>query len=197
MNHPVRNFVLLAILCGVLVSGAHVVTRDRIEANRQQFSLKQLRELAGNPEEHLIKLKEGLFAMEKDGGLTGYLVAGETREGYNGLIRAWVALTPDARIRGMRVIEHQETPGIGDAIDIHVSPWIRQFGKASNHEPGDLALKRDGGGIDQITGATITSRAMLKLANSAVQSSRRHIAAWRLKAEKALPASSAPAGSDR
>ncbi len=195
MNHPMRNFTLLAVLCGVVISGAHVATRDGIDANRLQYSLKQQQELVGDTRENIIPLQEDLYYTERDGGLTGFIHAGSTREGYNGLIRVWVAITPDSRIRGMRVTEHRETPGIGDAIDIHVSPWINQIRDSSERRKTvgtRFALKQDGGDIDQITGATITSRAMVRLAETVTQEGRLHMQEWISR----IPAGLLPAPAD-
>ena len=65
---------------------------------------------------------------------------------------------------GVRVIGHNETPGLGDKIELSKSDWILSFtGRSlSDPQPGQWAVKKDGGVFDQFTGATITPRAVVK-----------------------------------
>ena len=84
--------------------------------------------------------------------------------GYAGPIKLLIAVLPDGRIGGLRVIAHHETPGLGDKIDEARSDWVYQFnGKSLTlPTPEGWAVKRDGGAFDQFTGATITPRAIVK-----------------------------------
>ena len=86
-----------------------------------------------------------------------------TSLGYNGDIDLLIALTlksltQDREIISVRVIHHEETPGIGDKIETNVSSWIHQFsGKSALDTDWTLFPKGD---VDAISGATITSRAV-------------------------------------
>ena len=66
-------------------------------------------------------------------------------------------------IAGISFYEHAETPGLGDAIEVRKSPWINGFDGKSLQNPQleDWAVRRDGGEFDQLTGATITPRAVV------------------------------------
>jgi len=70
----------------------------------------------------------------------------------------------DGKMLGARVIKHQETPGLGDKIDVAKSKWILDFdGKSLASPPAEKwAVKKDGGAFDQFAGATITPRAVMK-----------------------------------
>lgn len=83
--------------------------------------------------------------------------------GYSGRISLIVGLRNDATITGVRVLEHKETPGLGDKIDIRVSDWITSFeGKTIEEDTLAMwAVRKDGGQFDQFTGATITPRAVV------------------------------------
>jgi RnfABCDGE-type electron transport complex G subunit len=83
--------------------------------------------------------------------------------GYNGRINLLVGVNVDGSVAGVRVIKHAETPGLGDGIEIRKSPWIRSFdGKSlDNPDAAGWRVKRDGGEFDQLTGATITPRAIV------------------------------------
>jgi len=84
--------------------------------------------------------------------------------GYNGRIHLLVGIYVDGSLAGVRVVKHTETPGLGDAVEVRKSPWIRSFDGKSLQDPaaGGWAVKRDGGEFDQFTGATITPRAVVK-----------------------------------
>lgn len=83
--------------------------------------------------------------------------------GYNGKIHLLVGVYTSGSLAGVRVIKHAETPGLGDAVEIRKSPWIKSFdGKSlTNPGPSGWQVKRDGGDFDQFTGATITPRAVV------------------------------------
>ena len=91
-------------------------------------------------------------------------------DGYSGRIVLLLGVTPDGELLGVRTLEHRETPGLGDAIDIERSDWIRQFTGRSLDEPAraDWTIRRDGGAYDGITGATITSRAVIRAVERAL-----------------------------
>ncbi|CAM4428256.1 electron transport complex subunit RsxG [Vibrio agarivorans] len=90
-------------------------------------------------------------------------------DGYNGTIRIVVATDMNGKILGSRVLAHQETPGLGDKIDLRVSEWILafagQFVTESNLD--DWKVRKDGGKFDQFTGATITPRAVVSAVKNA------------------------------
>ena len=83
--------------------------------------------------------------------------------GYNGRINLLVGVYVDGSLAGVRVIKHAETPGLGDGIEIRKSSWITGFdGKSLDNPDADgWRVKRDGGEFDQLTGATITPRAIV------------------------------------
>ena len=84
--------------------------------------------------------------------------------GYSGSIHLLVGVYVDGSLAGVRVVKHSETPGLGDAIDRRKSDWIRGFDGKSLTDPAAKGwqVKRDGGEFDQLTGATITPRAVVR-----------------------------------
>ena len=84
-------------------------------------------------------------------------------DGYSGAIRLLVAADFKGTILGTRVTEHHETPGLGDKIELRLSDWITRFAGKVIQGAGDthFAVKKDGGDVDQFTGATITPRAVV------------------------------------
>lgn len=92
-------------------------------------------------------------------------------DGYSGNISLLIAIKHNGELLGVRVSQHRETPGLGDAIDEQRSDWIHNFaGRSLNNPSADgWKVKRDGGKFDQFTGATITPRAVVKAVFNALQ----------------------------
>ena len=74
-----------------------------------------------------------------------------------------IGINFDGTVAGVRVVEHRETPGLGDKIDLKKSDWILGFNGKSllNPQQSDWKVKKEGGDFDQFTGATITPRAVV------------------------------------
>ena len=92
-------------------------------------------------------------------------------DGYSGKIRMVVAIMADGQISGVRVVAHNETPGLGDYIDIAKNSWIRIFDKKSLSNPTDQnwKVKKDGGTFEHMAGATITPRAVIKAVHKSLK----------------------------
>ena len=84
--------------------------------------------------------------------------------GYSGPIKLLVAVLEDGSLGGVRVLSHQETPGLGDRIEEAKSDWVLGFSGRSLAAPVEdqWRVQRDGGAFDQFTGATITPRAIVR-----------------------------------
>ncbi len=107
------------------------------------------------------------YPAKKDGEPVGTAVKTYTNKGFGGRINVMVGFNPDGSIFNYSVLEHKETPGLGTKMDA----W---FGKGNKGDiigkiPGDQGLKvtKDGGDVDAITAATISSRAFLDAVNRA------------------------------
>ena len=84
-------------------------------------------------------------------------------DGYSGDIRMIVGVNADGSIAGVRILDHHETPGLGDKIDLKKTPWVLTFNEKSlsKPQPPQWRVKKDGGDFDQFAGATITPRAVV------------------------------------
>jgi len=95
-----------------------------------------------------------------------------TDQGFGGRIRLMVGFLPDHKIHQIAVLEHTETPGLGDKIDPKKSDFIDQF---SGKDPNNFTLQvqKDGGDVDGITAATVSSRAFCEAVQRAVDAVRK------------------------
>lgn len=105
----------------------------------------------------------GVYKATKDGETAGYCLEVQPK-GFGGTMTMIVGILADETVAGVQVTGHAETPGLG-AKSQSDPAWIAQYaGQAAN---GQLAVSKDGGTIDAITGATITSRAVTDGVNTA------------------------------
>lgn len=97
-------------------------------------------------------------------------------DGYSGDIRLLIGINLKGTVLGVRVVSHRETPGLGDRVETKKSDWIYTFEGRSldNPEPGQWAVKKDGGVFDQFTGATITPRAVVSRVRDTLVYFREH-----------------------
>ncbi len=79
-------------------------------------------------------------------------------------------MNADGTLAGVRATRHQETAGLGDAIDLANSPWILSFDGRSLDDPllENWQLTQDGGSFDGFTGATVTPRAVVQAVRDAL-----------------------------
>lgn len=107
------------------------------------------------------------FPAKKNGETVGTAVKTYTKNGFGGTVWLMVGFNPDGTIANYSVLEHKETPGLGSKMDL----WFTKDGKGSiiGKKPGATGLKvsKDGGEVDAITAATISSRAFLDAINRA------------------------------
>lgn len=91
--------------------------------------------------------------------------------GYAGAIKLIIGIDREGKVLGARVLSHNETPGLGDKIEVKRADWITKFnGLSLGNPPVDKwGVKKDGGLFDQFTGATITPRAVVKGIKEALQ----------------------------
>ena len=167
---------LFAILTAGLVALVQLNTKERIIEQETRARLSALYELV--PEQYrendlladsyrLFKgsasTSEDVFLARKNDSVSAIILPWTAPDGYTAPIQMLIAIKVDGELIGVRVISHKETPGLGDNIELTKSDWIRGFDGRSiaNTESKAWAVKKDGGEFDQLTGATITPRAIV------------------------------------
>lgn len=133
-----------------------------------------------------------LWRARKDGAPTALVFEAAAPNGYSGRIGLILAVDVDGKLIAVRVTAHKETPGLGDYIDPKkdrnkARPWITQFSQLGfDSVPSEKwRVKKDGGRFDQMSGATISARAVTNASGRAL--------AWAIRNKDklfALPADS-------
>jgi len=166
-----KNMVLTLFMVTFIASAAlgyiYELTKGPIAASKlakQNNAIKQVvPEFDNEPGKESYKMGvDGdtleFFPAKNDGELVGTAVSTFTNKGFSGNIKIMVGFLPDGTIHNISVLEHKETPGLGDKMQKSKSDWSVQF---NGKNPADFKLKvtKDGGDVDAITASTITSRA--------------------------------------
>ena len=109
--------------------------------------------------------ENNLFIARQQQEPTAVIVPTTAKDGYSGDIKMILGINADGTIAGLRVTQHNETPGLGDNIDTKKSNWILSFnGKniSSNFDDRQQINPATGEKFDQLTGATITRKAVTR-----------------------------------
>jgi electron transport complex protein RnfG len=172
---------LFALITALILASTDLITEDRIAESERIAAQKALFEivpLARHNNDLLVDLQpipeQYWLALGLDNGgdvhiarlddqPVAAIVPSITTDGYSGDIAMIVGINFDGTVAGVRVVDHKETPGLGDKVELRKSDWILSFnGKSLNNpEISKWNVKKDRGDFDQFTGATITPKAVI------------------------------------
>lgn len=184
---------IFAIVCTAVVGLVNELTKDKIKAQEQLQLLTTLHSIiepsrhdnditqdcvsfsspllsGSNSSSKDNKTMQTAYIARKNGDAIAIAMTSTAPDGYNGNIKLIIALNMDNSISGVRVLKHQETPGLGDKVELRKSDWVTSFNgkKLLSEKDTRWAVVKDGGMFDQFTGATITPRAVVKAVRKSV-----------------------------
>ena len=176
---------IFAVVCTAIVGVVNLLTKDRI-AKQEQYQLLSTLNTMIAPERYnnnmyddcgILQdadftqgLVQKVYPAKLDNQPVAAAITTTAPDGYNGNIHLLVAINKDGTVSGVRVLKHQETPGLGDKIEERKSDWVYDFTdkQVTNDSDSRWAVAKDGGMFDQFTGATITPRAVVKAVKKTV-----------------------------
>lgn len=177
---------LFAFFTAGLIATSYSLTHARISANADAYAARLLYDLV--PEQYFdqpleqqkvtfddrtpwqgltrlgLRTARPAYQAILHNDVTAIVLPATAPDGYTGDIHLLIAIDASGQLLGVRVVEHKETPGLGDAIEADKSRWIKQFdGKSLTNPTLDRwSVQKDGGEFDQLTGATVTPRAVVR-----------------------------------
>ena len=176
---------LITFLCALILGVINGVTKDKIAQNAVETRNAAMAEIIPDadfedmdvnlsaedvaaagvslPAGRTAAAITGVYKATKDGADAGYCVQ-VTPKGFGGVLTMIVGINADGTIAGAKVTSHSETPGLGAKSQADPN-WITQY--SGQTADGQLQVTKDGGTINAITGATITSRAVTDGVNTA------------------------------
>lgn len=168
LSNMILALLAVAVLSAAALGYVYQITKEPIARAKDQKTLDAVREVVGNfdnnpfAERTEITTPDGKYKLEfyparENGMLTSFAVKTFSDNGFGGRIELIVGMWMDGTIIGYKVIEQKETPGLGTKIT--EKKFAGQFAGLNAYD--DISLKKDGGTIDAVTGATISSRAVI------------------------------------
>ena len=162
---------LVTMIAAVALAGVNLVTKPRIEAQKRlaleralTIALPQANKDAIVPvykDDNVLYYKG--YAKPDTSDLVGYAFVAFGK-GYSSTIETMVGVDTTGKICGVKVLYQVETPGLGTKIEEirhgQSKPWFQQ--QFIRKDAKELVVDKDGGDIQSITGATISSRAVTK-----------------------------------
>ena len=181
-----------ALLASVLLGVTNCSTEDTIQQRLNEDLIKSLEEVVPaalhdndmlqdtltipSAEFNIGANETTVYLAKKSGKVTAVCFKFIAPDGYSGAINMIMGVDRDGNILGVRVLNHKETPGLGDKIEVAKSDWILSFVGRSleNLTPAQWAVKKDAGVFDQFAGATITPRKSVQAINRGLQLFKAH-----------------------
>ena len=178
LTNMIVSLALIAVLAAAALAGVYLLTKDSIDNVQAQKKQSALNAVLPGFDGSIIPVPTTVpgdkdpvtvnVAVNKDNSLFGAAVETYTNKAFGGTFTLMVGFDADGNILGTEVIKAAETPGLGDKINKNKSNFAEQFvnmnPSAANFE---LKVKKDGGEVDAITAATISSRAYCDAVNRA------------------------------
>lgn len=166
LKNMVLSLTLVAIGASTCLGFIYEITKGPIAMTTLNKKLDAIKEVVpgfnNNPYAEMFRLPTGegdsldIYPAKKDSVIIGYAVNTYTNNGFSGNITMMAGFKPDGTIINITVLEHKETPGLGTKM---TEPEFREQFIDKNPSYFDLVVDKDGGPVDAITAATISSRA--------------------------------------
>ncbi|MFR9649672.1 MAG: RnfABCDGE type electron transport complex subunit G [Rikenellaceae bacterium] len=170
MESTLKNMVIvlfaITLIASTAVGGVYTVTKAPIAAAKAaatRAALEQVLPSFDSTQESVVNV-DGLdvkvHEAKKGEDFVGYAVESLTKMGYSGEFNVMVGISPEGEVINVDILSHKETPGLGSKMTNKGNSLISSI-KGQNLNSFALTLKKDGGKVDALTAATITSRAYL------------------------------------
>ncbi|MDP4210671.1 MAG: RnfABCDGE type electron transport complex subunit G [Bacteroidota bacterium] len=165
LTNMVISLSLISAIMAAALGVTYLLTKDTIanvERKNINTAIQQVVPAFDNdPFADQFKVNNGTdtfvcYPAKKASQVVGYAVKTFTNKGFGGHISIMVGFLPDGTIYNTSVLEHKETPGLGTKM---TDPKFKNQFKGKNPNSYNLSVKKDGGDVDAITAATISSRA--------------------------------------
>lgn len=166
------------VIAGAILAGVNEVTKEPIaqtKAATLEAAIKAVTPAFDNKpteESYMVATPEGdslrIYPAKSGGEMVGAAVESFTKKGFGGEIKVIVGFDMDGKITNYSVLSHSETPGLGAKMQEWFSTEKGNQSVIGRKIDGKgLTVSKDGGDVDAITAATISSRAFLDAVNKA------------------------------
>ncbi len=171
MENTLKNMVLsllgVTLVCSASVAVVQGVTLEPIAKAQEAATKRALAEVLPEFDESSVKTKEmngrsvDVYTAKSGGEVVGYAVKSFTNMGYSGEIVVMVGIAPDGELLNASVLKHSETPGLGSELTKPNNVVLESLKGRQLTSDDNLMVEKDGGDVDALSGATISSRAYI------------------------------------
>jgi electron transport complex protein RnfG len=165
-KNMVLSLTLISLTASACLGFVYQFTKDPIALSNLNKKLDAIKQVVpgfnNNPNAEMFKLPTGegdsleIYPAKKDNIIVGYAVNTYTKKGFSGNVSLMAGFKPDLTIVNITVLEQKETPGLGTKM---AEPKFKDQFIDKNPSQYILKVKKDGGPVDAISAATISSRA--------------------------------------
>jgi len=165
-KNMVLSLTLISLTASACLGFVYEFTKEPIALSNLNKKLDAIKQVVpgfnNNPNEEMYKLPTGegdsleIYPAKKDNEIVGYAVNTYTKKGFSGNVSLMAGFRPDLTILNITVLEQKETPGLGTKM---AEPKFKDQFIDKNPSQYILKVKKDGGSVDAISAATISSRA--------------------------------------
>ena len=170
MKDVLKLLLVLTLICflaGLLLAMVNKVTEDPIRRAQRAEKMEAIRKVLppcdNRPDEETVTVSDHnaqwtFYVARRGGQYAGAAFEASSDKGYGGTIRVMVGVNADGTVNAIEILSHKETPGLGARIS---EPAFKNRFAGRDIQDTTWAVRKDGGDIDEITAATISSRAVV------------------------------------
>ncbi len=170
MKSTLKNMIVsllgITLIASAGVGVVNIITEEPIAKAKEEATKAALAEVLPTFDDSTMttltidEMSIDIYTATQSSEVVGYAIKSMTKSGFNGTIEMMVGLTPDGKVVNVKVLSHSETPGLGTKMTDEGNPLLggiqgKELAKVNLH------VSKDGGDVDALTAATITSRAYL------------------------------------
>ena len=161
----------ISLLSASLISFTYVITKPKIKQIKKEILLESAKLVlpAKNNLDINYDEKEKVFTANENNQIIAHAFLTSDSNGYGGKISVLMGVDTNCKITGLKIMESNETPGLGSKAS---EPKFKNKFKDKGFDNFKFKVKKDGGDVDAITAATITSRAVTKALAKGLQEAK-------------------------
>ncbi len=168
MKSTLKNMVLVLFTITLVASAGvgvvNMITKEPIEASELKAKSEALAGVLpafDATEQEVLTINDMAITVhtaKAAGDVVGYAVETMSKNGFGGAVTMMVGFSPEGEVLNVNVLKQTETPGLGTKQADEGNP-LQTSGTGQTLKDVNLAVNKDGGDVDALTAATISSRA--------------------------------------
>ena len=164
--------LILTAICTIvtmLLAMTNMFTAEKIAENAAQKAAESRKKVLAAADYKPLDKEGNVYGAYDENGQKIGVVITTVANGYGGQIEVMTGIQTDGQVSGVNILSMEETPGLG--AKGKEDGFLRQY---RGYNSPNLAVSKDGGEINALSGATITSRAITRAVGEAIEISKNY-----------------------